>query len=133
MRSILVIDDNLRASAVATAVVGPRGGVVDTARDGVEALRLMALQPFDAVLIELVLPSLDAFSTISTLRDRWPACRIVAMSADGRLAQASEVLQVARVLGAHAFLAKPVTAEALADALQIGDPQPQPQPRSAAR
>jgi PAS domain S-box-containing protein len=111
---VLVVDDEefiLETTREALRDVGYR---VLTATGGEEALRALeeADGAVDVVVTDLRMPDMDGFDLIRTLRARNPSLPIVAASgvADGRTDEALDA-------GAHAFLAKPFTAETLQSAL----------------
>ena len=69
MRVLIVEDDETIASFV---VKGLReaGFAADHARDGQEGLDLALAQPYDAAVVDLMLPGLDGLGLIRTLRAR---------------------------------------------------------------
>jgi two-component system, sensor histidine kinase len=65
--SILVVDDNEVNRDVAQLFLEKDHFVV-TAHDGLEALRLLAKQPFDAVLMDVQMPLMDGLATTAIIR-----------------------------------------------------------------
>jgi CheY-like chemotaxis protein len=78
--------------------------------------KLLSERPVDAVVVDLVMPEKDGVELISEIRRGWPNVRIVAISGGGRIGP-NLYLKIARQMGAAACLTKPVSAVALADAL----------------
>ncbi len=108
---ILVVDDEAAIREVAKVVLEDRNYRVLTAQDGVDAIALYNAHynEIQLVLVDLMMPSLDGFSAINTLRKHNPAAQIVAMSG----LTSTEVSVKATAAGAQTFLSKPFTAQEL--------------------
>ena len=80
MRVLIVEDDETIASFV---VKGLReaGFAADHARDGREGLALALAQPYDAAVVDLMLPGLDGLGLIRTLRERGIRTPVLILSA----------------------------------------------------
>jgi CheY-like chemotaxis protein len=100
---------------ITKATLEARGYRTLTASDGVEAIALYAeyKQEIGAVLLDLMMPSLDAATTIRTLYKLNPQIKIVAMS--GLTANES----ITKTMGesVQAFLPKPFRAQELLNLL----------------
>lgn len=71
--SLLIIDDEPPIRALLARVAERAGFDVDTARDGVEALEMMARKDYAIALVDLMMPRLsgyDLVQQISTLKPR---------------------------------------------------------------
>lgn len=69
-RRILVVDDDEEIRDLLATALGADGHTVDGARDGGEALALLALRPYDLVLSDLRMPHVDGPSLYETLQTR---------------------------------------------------------------
>ena len=69
-RRILVVDDDDQIRDLLATTLGADGHTVDGARDGGEALALLALHPYDLVLSDLHMPHVDGPSLYETLQTR---------------------------------------------------------------
>jgi CheY-like chemotaxis protein len=118
-RHLLVVDDDPEFRALVRTLLAGSEYSVSEAADGDAALRLLERQPFDVIVIDMVMPEREGLETVEAVRQRYPECRIVATSGAG---QGSVYLQVACRLGAAAILAKPIDRERLHFAL--GQPAP---------
>ena len=80
MRVLIVEDDETIASFV---VKGLReaGFAADHARDGQQGLDLAVAQPYDAAVVDLMLPGLDGLGLIRTLRERGIRTPVLILSA----------------------------------------------------
>lgn len=112
-RSILVVDDDPLARAVAMSILSAAGYAPFEADDGAVATDLLARRQADLMLVDMVMPEKDGVETILEVRRRWPATRILAMSSGGRRLNATDLLALARGLGADAVCHKPLRPTAL--------------------
>lgn len=110
---ILVVDDDPLARAVAVEVLAEAGYAAAEADDGQSATALMELVPAELMLVDMVMPGKDGVETILEVRRRWPQTRILAMSGGGRRLHATDLLALARGLGADAVCHKPLRPAAL--------------------
>lgn len=65
---ILVVEDNPDILANLIDYLGARGYIVDSARDGLSGLHKAATEPFDLLVLDLMLPGLDGLSLCKRLR-----------------------------------------------------------------
>jgi len=67
-RRILVVDDDASIRTMVRAVLERAGYEVATARNGCEAISLMAANDYDVVLLDVVMPKLDGLAVVAQLR-----------------------------------------------------------------
>ena len=104
---ILVVDDDLRNLLALTPLLENWNIEVAAAGDGREALETLHEDSnFDLILMDLMMPVLDGFETIRTIRadQRLPALPVVALSARA----AADDRNRALACGADEFVSKPV-------------------------
>jgi PleD family two-component response regulator len=65
-RSILVVKDNGTTRSRLSNLLRGAGYGVTEARDGLDALKRMSSRPFDAILLDLVLPNVDGWQFRAT-------------------------------------------------------------------
>ena len=112
MARILVIDDDVWIRSALAAALRNLGHDVKEAQDGKEGLQLHYAEPGDVVLTDIVMPEKEGLDVIRRLHADFPAVRIIAMS--GYFTHSSGLyLHLAKKLGAHAVLAKPVEVDLL--------------------
>jgi CheY-like chemotaxis protein len=112
---ILIADDEEPICSLLRRFLSGRGYVVDSARDGMEALRAIHLKRYDAVLLDLFLPKLSGLDLLTHVVDqKLPVGTIVAMSGFDD----DEARGQSFKLGAEEFLAKPINLKALAELLE---------------
>ena len=110
MASILVIDDNEPVRGFLRAVLEAQGHTVTEAGQGRMAVQSLRQSSVDLVLTDIYMPDCDGLEVIMTLRRDFPSMKIVAMSGGSG---ERNLLIVARQLGAHDVLEKPINVDRL--------------------
>jgi signal transduction histidine kinase len=115
---VMVVEDNEVNRMIAREILGSMGLAVVEAIDGAEAIKVLARESVDLVLMDCQMPVMDGYQATRAIRDheartRAPRVPIVALTAD---AFDDDALK-ARTAGMDAHLAKPYTREALRDVL----------------
>ena len=114
MAKILIVDDYRNLADTIAALLAQRGYDAWVAYDGDEALTKAALDPPQAVLLDLGLPAIDGMEVARQLRQEYgDSVRIVACT--GRPDAASQ--RRVREATFDAILTKPVSLDAIVDAL----------------
>ena len=125
----LIIDDSKPVRGILARVLGEMGCVCDAAADGREGVALLERGPRpDVVALNIHMPVMDGFEVMAWIRSRpeLSGLKIVALSSD----QSPAVVSRAMAGGAAAFVAKPFTPAAIAEAfaaagLRAARPQPE--------
>jgi CheY-like chemotaxis protein/class 3 adenylate cyclase len=103
--ALLVVDDSATNRDLLARQLARRGYIVDTAASGAEAIDRMAEQPFDLVLLDVLMPDLDGVGVLLRMKndDRLADIPVIMLSA------LDEVDSVVRCLelGATDFVSKP--------------------------
>jgi CheY-like chemotaxis protein len=113
---LLLADSDERVRRSAHSILGRYGCVVETARDGKEALTLAKLSPYDAVLADIRLPDVSGYDVYRRLREAQPRAKVILMTAYGY--DASHSIVKARQEGLRQVLYKPFRVDQLLDALE---------------
>ena len=111
MATILVIDDDPAIRGFLEALLGLEGYDVFTAADGISGLLAVDLHQPDCVLLDVMMPGVDGFEVLQTLRSsaqhaHLPVVMISATSDSERSVRALSC-------GANRFLTKPFEMEQL--------------------
>lgn len=114
MATILIIDDDDQVRMLFQVALAEAGYRVLIAENGKHGLRLLEHQEVDLILVDIFMPEMDGLELIPLLRKTRPACKIIAIS--GKSGQRDH-LDTARYLGAHDTLKKPLSLQALLDAV----------------
>lgn len=120
MPNILVVEDDGSLRRLFEQMLVREGHVVTLASDGAKALRLLETSTFDVVITDLIMPEMEGLSllrALRALRSTKAPPKVIAMSGGGR-GGATDYLEMAKMLGAAATLAKPFTQEDLAAAIE---------------
>jgi CheY-like chemotaxis protein len=121
---ILLVEDNVVNQKVATSMLQRLGFRVDLAGNGVEAVQLARVLPYDAIVMDCQMPEMDGYEAVRRIRAEEEPDRhiwIIAMTADA-LAGTREACLSA---GMDDYITKPVTLDQLRARLQC-----RPAPRS---
>lgn len=127
---VLVADNDERVRRSAHGILGRWGCVVETARDGKEALTMARLGTYDAILADIRLPDLTGYEAFRRLREAQPRARVILMTAFGY--DPSHAIVKARQEGLRFVLYKPFRIDQLLAALESAD-TPDSTPAQVAR
>jgi two-component system, OmpR family, response regulator len=112
---ILVIEDEKKIAAFIRKGLEAVGFVVDVSHYGDEGFTLVSTRPYDAVVLDIMLPGKDGLSILRSLRDRKMAVPVILLTARGELNERLEGLN----LGADDYLTKPFFIEELIARLHV--------------
>ena len=113
-RSVLVVDDDQRFAITLAAALARRGYVAHVAHDSATALATALAKEPHAAIVDLKLGADDGLALIEPLRRAHERMRIIVLTGYASIATAVKAIK----LGADDYLAKPVTAGAVAAALE---------------
>ena len=113
MRILLVEDDQKIASFIIKGLKA-EGFAVDHAADGEDGLHLALTEPYDAAIIDIMLPGVDGLKLIENLRREKLNTPVIILSAKGEVDDRVKGLQT----GADDYLAKPFAFSELLARLQ---------------
>ncbi len=104
--TLLVVDDNENNRDLLARRLASRGYHVSTAEGGAEALALIDKQPFDLILLDVMMPEISGLDVLQILRSRFSAAALPVIMATARDASADVV--EALKLGANDYVTKPL-------------------------
>ena len=104
-RRILVVDDQQEILELTASVLSGAGYRAETSGSGREALRRLADEPFDLVLLDINMPEMDGWETLRLLRadEQLSAVQVVMFSVKGEVSDKVHSLQE----GASGYITKP--------------------------
>lgn len=111
--SILVAEDEPGSAEYLRLLLEGRGHAVRLAANGIEALLALESQPFDLVITDLRMPSMDGFELLAHLAQRWPDLPAIVLTANEDV---EDVVEAVR-LGAVNYLLKPATPASVGSAI----------------
>jgi len=100
---ILVVDDEKRMVESLRDYLALEKIEVRTAGEGAEAEKLLAEEPFDALVTDLRMPGVDGMNLLRWTREEGPSIPVIIISAHGEVSDAVEAMK----LGAYDYLVKP--------------------------
>jgi diguanylate cyclase (GGDEF)-like protein/PAS domain S-box-containing protein len=104
--TLLVVDDNEANRDALSRRLALKGYQVRVASGGAEALRLVAAEPFDLVLLDVEMPSVSGFDVLATLRATWSRTELPVIMVTAR-ADGADIVEAFR-LGANDYVTKPI-------------------------
>ena len=104
--TVCVIEDEPQVRQLICTVLEQSGFAAVPARDGEEGLKIVARTKAGVVVTDLVMPNVEGVEVIRTLKERFPAVRILAISGAGAWGP-EDYLEIAKLSGADDCLAKP--------------------------
>ncbi|HVH62387.1 MAG TPA: response regulator, partial [Candidatus Dormibacteraeota bacterium] len=114
---VLIADDNALNQNLLKRLVGKLGHTVDVVSNGRAAVAAVAQQPYDAVLMDVLMPEMDGLAAAEAICRRWPRGnrpRLIALTAMAGPGDQERCLRA----GFDDYMSKPVRLEELTDTLK---------------
>jgi CheY-like chemotaxis protein len=121
-RKILVVEDDVRSIFAITSLLEPRGATVVIARNGREALEVLARTgEVSLVLMDIMMPEMDGITATREIRKnpKWAKLPIIALTAKAM----PDDQERCRQAGASDYIAKPLNVERLLSLLRVWLPK----------
>ncbi|HEX7861444.1 MAG TPA: response regulator transcription factor [Verrucomicrobiae bacterium] len=106
---LLIVEDSERLQRSLALALQKRGYAVDVTGDGTEALWQATETPYDLILLDVMLPGMDGFAVLKTLRERQVETPVLMLTAKGEVSDRVAGLEA----GADDYLPKPFALEEL--------------------
>jgi heavy metal response regulator len=106
---ILVIEDEKKIANLLQKGLREHGYTVDLSHDGNDGLERASAQPYDAIILDIMLPGRDGLSVLRKLRERKVTTPVMVLTARGEVNERVEGLNA----GADDYLAKPFAMDEL--------------------
>jgi DNA-binding response OmpR family regulator len=100
---VLVVEDEKKTASFIRKALQDAGFAVDACHNGNDALAAAGATPFDAIVLDIMLPGRDGLSVLRHLREAKNATPVLLLSARGEVDERVEGLNT----GADDYLAKP--------------------------
>ena len=107
--SVLLVDDEEDFLSLLSERLEVRGMRTTTASDGYVALRRIAEQVFDIIVIDLSMPGMDGIETMKAIKSRQPDTEMIMLTGHATLQSGIEAMKT----GAEDFLEKPADIDLL--------------------
>ncbi|MDB5806648.1 MAG: histidine kinase, partial [Betaproteobacteria bacterium] len=126
-RRVLVVEDDVRNIFALSAVLEPKGLKVELARNGREALDVLARldigppKGIDLVLMDIMMPEMDGITAMREIRKKpeWKKLPIIALTAKAMKDDQEKCLAA----GANDYIAKPLDVEKLLSLVRVWMPK----------
>ncbi|MBU2253602.1 MAG: response regulator [Gammaproteobacteria bacterium] len=113
-RRVLLVDDDVRNVYALTALLDEVGLIISSAKDGQEAINAYEREPFDLILMDMAMPTMDGYTATRLLKtEHGCSIPIIALTAHAMKGDREKCITA----GANDYLAKPVSREALLELL----------------
>jgi PAS domain S-box-containing protein len=100
---ILVVDDEPAVCDLLMDSLGGQGHKIEACNSGHAAVKALAVNTYDLVLLDVGLPDMDGFDAMAKIRQQWPQTLVIMITGDATIESAVEALKS----GAYDFLKKP--------------------------
>jgi len=100
---VLLIDDEEDFTGPLAERMKVRGFAAVTVSSGAKALELVDNEPFDAIILDMIMPGMDGMETLRRLREKNPALQVIMLTGHADLKSGIEAIK----LGAADYLEKP--------------------------
>lgn len=111
---LLLVEDSERLQRSLSTGLQKNGFIIDQAYDGEAALAFIAVNKYDAIILDLMLPKVDGLSVLSRLRKDGNDCHVLILSANDQTQDRVHGLD----LGADDYLVKPFSFDELVSRLR---------------
>lgn len=114
-QSILIVDDDDLLCDMVAALLEIEGFRVTLAHDGLAGFAMLDREPFDLILLDLVMPRMDGLQFIRKLHEERPGHPpVVVMSAS----VSAQIVEEGRGFGVAGMIKKPVQPQFLAETVR---------------
>ena len=101
--NFLVVDDNLLLNRFLTTYLRAKGHGCASLTDGRKVENWLAINPCDAIVLDIGMPEIDGLSLISIIRAKYSDLPIIIFTG---LGYDEEMMQAARSAGANGYVSK---------------------------
>ena len=109
MLKVLVVDDDLTICRLLAEMLKEYGYDITTETQAKRVLSLLQSEPFDAVLVDLIMPDIDGIELVQLIKGPFPDIPVIIVTGFGSIETAVKSMQA----GAADFVTKPVDAPVL--------------------
>lgn len=115
MKRVLIVDDEEEIRGLIKDKLEKNGYQVLTAANGEEALTISKINLPDLILLDIVMPRLDGYSTCTKLKEDSQTKNIPIVFLTGKDLTPEGIMERCKTLGASGYIPKPSTLKELLD------------------
>ena len=114
-KKILIVDDNEQIRSVLSQLLEADGYIVDTADDGDSGIKKFLQMRPDLIIADIYMPRVPGTQMIADIKLNFPNAKVIVLS--GGSARAKTTYTLDESLGIQKILSKPITHQALQEAV----------------
>jgi DNA-binding NtrC family response regulator len=111
---VLIVDDEKDFLDVMAERMRARGIDVSTTTSAENAIKMVEEESYDAVVMDFMMPGMDGFQTLKTLKEKKPELQIILLTGNVPEEKCTEAI----ALGAMDIIEKPADLEVLAEKIK---------------
>jgi len=108
-KKILVVDDEFNSRTLMAQILQDEGNSVDTAKNGISALKTLENESFDVLITNIRMPIMDGIELFHKVKELYPHMPVILFTDYGTIEAAVKALKE----GAFYYLEKPVNSDLL--------------------
>src|SRR4030043_1185517 len=101
---VLIVDDEIRVREILTRKLSDNGYQCLTAPDGNSALKLLKAEPFELVLLDIMMPGKSGSEVLHEIKLTYPDTAVIMITAVADVQTAISLMR----MGAHDYIIKPI-------------------------
>jgi len=113
-KKILVVDDEFNSRTLMAQILQDEGNNVDTAENGISALKTLENEFFNVLITDIRMPVMDGIELFHKVKELYPHMPVILFTAYGTIDSAVKALKE----GAFYYLEKPVNYDLLKHAVK---------------
>ena len=106
---VLLVDDEEDFLEIMAERISARGMAVKTCTSAEKAIEIIKTEPFDAIILDFMMPGIDGFQALKVIKAKRPELQIILLTGHATVEAGVEAMK----MGATDFLEKPADIEAL--------------------
>lgn len=111
---VLLVDDEVDFLNALAERMRNRGMEVATSASGVEALQQVEKEPYDVIILDLLMPGIDGLEALKILKAKRPELQVILLTGHATIEKGIEAMK----LGAMDFLEKPADLNQLTEKIK---------------
>jgi len=111
---VLLVDDEVEFLNTLSERMRNRGMEVATSSSGVEALEKVEKEPYDVIILDLMMPGIDGLEALKILKAKRPELQVILLTGYATVEKGIEAMK----LGAMDFLEKPADLNQLTEKIK---------------